>query len=239
MGNVENAIGQTLPLLNATHPVLDLIDFDGTVESAHAVLHQSHTLNVVTQPGFLPERYTLVFQDGVYDVRTEETPENRTEERTEELFSVRHLLSERFKSDSLALSTLLENDESPIKRYVMKHTPYYFLLRLHHHTIAMTALYSPIQKECPFYIRFMKWYATLKLLSRTEEFEELYDISKKNVYVNRILFDPFSIDILLCATIRMINSYADRQIQTEFVDSRIPIFLSYIPKIQIELETSC
>lgn len=219
MGNVEKAIGQTLPLLNVTPEALNVSDFDGTVESARLTLHQAHTLNVATQPGFLPERYMITFQGGVYDVHTEESVESRSEERTEELFSVRQLLAERFNSDRRALMILLENEDSPLKAYVMKHTPHYFLLRLHHHTIAMTALYSPIQKECPFYIRFMKWYTTLKLLSQTEEFEELYDISKTNVYVNRMLFDPFSVDILLHATTRMRVDHSDR----------ISTFLTYIP----------
>lgn len=221
MGNVENAIGQTIPLMTTTPEVMDISDFDGTVESAHNILHQAHTLNVATQPGFLPERYKIVFQDGVYDVRTEEPPESRTDERTEELFSVRQLLHNRFNGDRLALSYLLENeDNTPLKGYVMKHTPHYFLFRLHHHTIAMTSLYAPIQRECPFYIRFMKWYTTLKLLSRFEEFGEIYNISKVDVYVNRMLFDPFSIDILLRATIRMNNSAQSDRIST---------FLSFIP----------
>lgn len=205
MGNLNDAIVSSVEGIgdcNDDQNVSDVL-FDGTIESAKAFLYHSHHANITHRKGFLPEGMGIVFSNGDY-VLSFIKPEKSSDEFGD-LDDARRMLRDRFEKErSVVVSLLRDEPDDNIKREVMKWTPHYFLLRLQSTTEALFALHTATPS--PHLITFKKWYAILRLFDRIGMWPGIIKCASSNVYLNRLLFDPFSYDILIRVTIRVLDS---------------------------------
>ena len=224
MGNVGEAIRSAFSETH-TQPRLQAV-FDGTVESARNELLYACEENIALRGNFLPEGFAFEFKHGKFDVFVSCTGEYETTRLM--LFQLQYSIEDRIRENSNILLSIVDiTHTSKLQRLALTISPYYFLFKRLSDVDRIASLHHTTDDamKTETEISVIRWYTTLSKIEEQfsqDRLDDITDFTYCNQYINRLLFDPFSMHILQ-HTLAKLEA-------TESQLDKLLILLSYLPE---------
>jgi hypothetical protein len=224
MGNVGEAIRSAF---SETHTQSRLpVVFDGSVESARNELLYACEENIALRDNFLPEGYAFEFKHGRFGVVANSTGEYESMRFL--LFQLQTSIEDRIRGNSNILLPIVDIiHTSKLQRLALTIAPYYLLFKRPSDVDRIASLHHTTDDDMKTETKgnVLEWYSTLSKIEEQFSQDRLDDIiafAWSNQYINRLLFDPFSVHILR-HILEQINNTGSQL-------NKLLILLSYLPE---------